>query len=132
MNIKIVKVIDAYDFDKLVKETYGRPYHFQQQDGCKERQRVSIEIPSSIEDYTRDTIPEIVNGSEMGVSFQAWIDRDPELCLDRDEGRQDDNSNWRLNLWWERNFYPEVGMILNDLHSKGLMDVGKYEIDIDW
>ena len=35
-------------------------------------------------------------------------------------------------LWWERNFYPDVSMIINDLHSKGLLPAGDYSIDIDW
>ena len=130
LQIKSVNVISVQDFDRLVITTYGRPYSFQQQDGCKERQRVSIEIPSLTYDDERDIIPEVVNGPEMGVSFQAWLDRDPEKILESD--KENSSAKWRLDLWWERNFYPEVGMILNDLHSKGLMGAGKYEIDIDW
>ena len=35
MNIKfkIKRVIEVSDWDKVVKDTYGRPYSFQQQDG---------------------------------------------------------------------------------------------------
>jgi hypothetical protein len=29
----------------------------------------------------------------------------------------------------ERNFYPDVQMVANDLYSKGLVAAGKYEID---
>ena len=36
------QVISVHDWDDLVVQTYGRPYCFQQQDGCKERQRVHI------------------------------------------------------------------------------------------
>lgn len=36
------QVIDVSDWDQLVMDTYGRHYSFQQQDGCKERQRVYI------------------------------------------------------------------------------------------
>ena len=35
-------------------------------------------------------------------------------------------------LFWERNFYPNVNMIANDLHSKGLLESGEYIIVIDW
>ena len=42
MNIKTIKQIDVSDWDALVTKTYCRPYSFQQQDGCKERQSVGI------------------------------------------------------------------------------------------
>jgi hypothetical protein len=35
MKTKTVQMISVQDWDKLVKETYGRPYSFQQQDDCK-------------------------------------------------------------------------------------------------
>lgn len=52
------KVIDVSDWDCLVVDTYKRPYSFQQQDGCKERQRVRITIPDHPYDYENDAIPE--------------------------------------------------------------------------
>lgn len=125
------RIITVQDFDDLVEKTYGRPYSFQQQDGCKERQMVSISVPSkySLDDYENDTVPEIVNGNKMGVSFKAWLARDPKQKLnsadewDREHG---------LNLWWTRNFYPSVDMVIQDLFEKGLIEAGDYEIDIDW
>jgi hypothetical protein len=126
---KNVKVIDVSDWDELVEKTYGRPYSFQQQDGCKSRQHVGISVPSEyVDDFENDTVPEVVNHSEMGVSFKAWLERDPKQSL---PGR-DDKDNFSLVLWWERNFYPNVDMVINDLHSKGLLKAGEYEIDIDW
>lgn len=126
LEYKTVKVIDVNDWDTLVMETYGRPYNFQQQDDCKERQHVPITIPDEPYDYENDTIPEVVNGDEMGVSFKAWLERDPKQPLpDRDD-------TFGLQLFWERNFYPDVQMIANDLHAKGLVEAGDYEIDIDW
>lgn len=126
MKYSIQKVIDVGDWDNLVEETYGRRYSFQQQDGCKERQQVDITIPDESYDYENDTVPEVVNGEEMGVSFKAWIERDPKQALSC--GRAD----YGLELWWERNFYPDVQMIANDLHEKGLIEAGDYVIDIDW
>lgn len=111
------KVIDVGDWDSLVQETYGRIYNLQQQDGCKERQRVRITIPDEAYDYENGTIPEIVNGEEMGVSFEAWLERDPK------DGH---------SLWWNRNFYPDLQMVANDLYERDLIEAGDYVIDIDW
>lgn len=125
------QVIDVGDWDNLVETTYGRPYSFQQQDGCKERQRVKITIPDEAYDCENDTVPEIVNHEDMGVSFKAWLERDPKQLLNG--LRPDwDSGTGSLNLWWERNFYPTVEMVANDLHAKGLIEAGTYTIDIDW
>ena len=123
---KSVNIIEANDWDKLVEETYGRPYDFQQQDDCKDRGVEYFTVPCCPEDYENDTVPEIVNGDEMGVSFKAWLARDPKTPLpDRDD-------TFGLTLWWERNFYPDVQMIANDLYEKGLIEAGDYMINIDW
>lgn len=123
------QIIDVGDWDQLVIDTYGKPYSFQQQDGCKERQRVKITIPDEAYDYENDTVPEIVNHEDMGVSFQAWLDRDPKQPLDSPDEWDRQNG---LSMWWERNFYPTVEMIANDLYEKGLIEAGEYTIDIDW
>lgn len=129
MKFRNEKVIDVQDFDELVIKTYQRPYSFQQQDDCKPRQRVRISVPEHPDDYPNDTVPEVVNGEKMGVSFKAWLERDPTQPLDTDDEWDRKNG---LEMWWERNFYPDVSMIINDLHAKGLIDAGKYVIDIDW
>ena len=64
----------------------------------------------------------------MGVSFKAWLERDPKQKLND----KVDRDNFSLNLWWERNFYPSIDMIINDLHKKGLIEEGEYVIEIDW
>lgn len=80
--IQTVKQIEVQDWDKLVRNTYGKLYSFQQQDGCKGR---GIEVvnthPDWNQDYENDTIPEVINGEEMGVSFKAWLERDPDAPL---------------------------------------------------
>lgn len=126
MKIRNEKVIDVGDWDELVQSTYGRIYSFQQQDGCKDRQRVRLTIPDEAYDYENDVIPEIVNHQKKGVSFKAWIARDPSQQI---TGQTYD---YQRGLWWERNFYPDVQMIANDLHAKGLIEAGNYVIDIDW
>lgn len=129
INTKSVQVIGVDEWDGLVIETYGKPYSFQQQDGCKPRGKEYLTVPISYpNDYEDDTIPEVINGREMGVSFKAWLARDPEAWY----GAPEDKKSWTLGLFWDRNFYPSVDMIANDLHEKGLLPAGEYMIDIDW
>ena len=118
------KIVDIDDWDDLVKETYGKYYSFQQQDGCKGRGTFEILIPC-IEpyDYKNDTIPIEVNGDEMGVSFQSWLNTPSDKF---------DYLGTSKNLFWARNFYPSIEMLANDLYNKGLIEPGKYVIDIDW
>ncbi len=85
-------------------------------------------VPGEAEDFTNSTVPEKVNGPEMGVSFTAWLARDPQQKLTS----PGDSEDYCLGLWWERNFYPEFQMVANDLHEKGLIDGGNYAINIDW
>ncbi|MNY78275.1 hypothetical protein D3C86_2184560 [compost metagenome] len=64
----------------------------------------------------------------MGVSFRAWLERDPNQKIPNPHQFSFDGTE----LWWERNFYPDAQMVLNDLHQKGLIAAGEYVIDIDW
>lgn len=127
MKIKSVQMIDVSEWDDLVTKTYGKPYNFQQQDDCKERGIHHLTVPSQRPyDYENATVPEVINGREMGVSFAAWLARDPQEW----NGKPEDSRY--LDLFWERNFYPNVDMIANDLHAKGLLPAGDYCINIDW
>lgn len=122
------KVIDVSDWDKLVSDTYKRPYSFQQQEGCKERGTFELTIPSDISEDNdmHDSVPEIINGDQMGVKFSVWLARDPKEW----NGKKEDKTF--LDLFWDRNFYPDVHTLANDLHTKGLIKAGTYTIDIDW
>ena len=126
MNYRDVKVIDVSDWDSLVSEVYGRPYSFQQQEGCRERGLCYFTVPGDAEDYDREEIPEVVNGEEMGVRLSAWLARDPKKKL------ATDNANWAIDMWWHRNFYPHLQAVANDLHSRGLLPAGEYGINVDW
>jgi len=126
LEVRTIQMIDSFEFDNLVKEVYGKPYCFQQQDGCKERGNHTITIPDGLYDYESTLLPEVINGDEMGVSFAAWLARDPKEWNGKPE------QAGSLSLFWERNFYPDVQMIANDLHSKGLIPAGDYTIEIDW
>jgi hypothetical protein len=127
VKIKTEQIIEVSDWDKLVEKTYGRPYCFQQQDGCKSRGIFRFSVPDNYTyDYKNNTIPEIVNGKKMGVSFEAWLARDPKQPI------AEQKYDYKLNLWWERNFYPDFQMVANDLCNKGLLKAGNYIIEIDW
>lgn len=124
--MKTKKVIEVQEWDALVEQTYGRTYKFQQQDGCHSRGTVEILVPAEASDYERETVPEEVNHEEMGVSFKAWLARDPKKKL------PDQDADYQLELWWQRNFYPDLQMVANDLHAKGLLAAGEHTILIDW
>lgn len=111
------KVVEVYDWDKLVEKTYGKPYNFQQQEDCQARGTRELTVPDDSEDFENDTLPYKINGDEMGVSFKAWL----ETPVDKYE-----------HLFWIRNFYPDLQTIANDLHARGLIEAGEYSIDIDW
>jgi hypothetical protein len=148
LKVKTKKIISVQDWDRLVEKTYERTYSFQQQDGCKGRGTEYITVPCKPYDYKNNSIPEIINGEEMGVSFKAWLERNPNSPLNCTEQEakdchyywgsseadlkewQEDKSN--TDIFYERNFYPHVSMIINDLHAKGLLEEGEYGIEIDW
>jgi hypothetical protein len=130
MRIESGQIVQVSDWDSTVQETYGKPYSFQQQDGCKSRGIFRITIPDEAEDFERDIVPEIVNHREMGVSFEAWLNRDPKQPLI--DGENIEKEQWSIDLWWERNFYPNIQMVANDLCKKGIVKKGCYIIEIDW
>ena len=121
-----IQIIEVRDWDELVIQTYKCPYSFQQQDGCKERGIVKFTVPTDGYDYENESIPEEINGSEMGVSFKTWLARDPHEW----HGSTSDSSY--VDMFWKRNFYPDLEVLANDLHDKGLLPAGKYAINIDW
>jgi hypothetical protein len=92
------KMVDVQDFDNLVVETYGKPYNFQQQDGCKSCGVEYFTVPLVHPyDFENDTIPEVINGDEYGVSFKAWLARDPKEWNGDPEDQRFLYSFWPLN-----------------------------------
>lgn len=123
-----VNVVDVGDWNALVEETYGKTYDFQQQDGCKPRGTLkyfSVPIDHPF-DYENSTIPEEINGEVMGVSFKAWLERD----LTEWKGKAD--PGYYITMFWERNFYPSLEILADDLYQRGLIPEGEYTINIDW
>jgi hypothetical protein len=132
MKIRTEKVIDEQEWSKLVSETYGRPYSFQQQNGCQDRGNYYLTVPNYDDNYDEDNfdvIPEIVNGPDMGVKFSKWLERDPKQPL---KDQEHSSKQWEIELWWARNFYPCIEAVANDLYKKGLLEAGEYSINIDW
>ena len=126
MKINKKNCISAQEWDKLVMETYRRPYSFQQQNGGQDRGCYHLAVPCKYaEDFENDSIPEEINGEERGVSFAAWLKRDPKAKVAGEDG-------YVIGLFWARNFYPSIEIVANDLHSKGLLEAGEYLIEIDW
>jgi hypothetical protein len=129
LNLKKVSLIDDSEWSDFVSEIYKRPYNFQQQEGCRERGVYPFSVPiSNPFDYKNSKIPETTSTNQEGVSFEAWLSRDPSLKLKS----KIDNDPLSLNMWWHRSFYPFVDMIVDDLYKRGLLEEGEYIIDIDW
>lgn len=121
------KVVELDAWDRLVEETYGRKYSFQQQNGCQDRGTYDIEVPCDFyeEDYVGD-VPANRKTNDMCVSFSKWLERSP------DEPLEDQEYDFELHLWWERQFYPPIEAVANDLYKRGLIEAGKYTININW
>lgn len=132
MKSKKVNLITVEDWDEFVQSVYGRPYSFQQQDGCKERGTYQFTVPSHFGawDYPATDIPETLSAEECGVPFRVWLERDPAKRIEGDDFSGNDDFSTRL--WWYRNFYPDISMIIGDLAEKGKLADGDYLIDIDW
>lgn len=123
-----MRYVDVHDWDKFVKQVYKRPYNFQQQQGCQSRGTRMLEVPPTYNDDSEmnDTIPEEVNGAQMGVKFAVWLARDPKQPM------ANQNSDFHLELFWDRNFYPCIEAVAQDLYNRGLLEPGEYCINIDW
>lgn len=113
---KTVKTINAEDWSLFIQKTYGRSYAISLQKEYVSKQIVKLSCPCEPIDFKDDT---------NGASFKTWLERDPDKILPN-------NSPFSTRLWWESNFYPHVSMIINDLHSKGLLEEGDFYIELDW
>ena len=107
-------IIPVKDWDDLVVKVYGKPYNFQQQSGCRDKGLFDLQVPTPASTIRLNKTP------EMGVEFDTWVNRQVGvLCL-------------REHLFWDRDFYPDIRELGNDLHKKGLLAKGQYVIDIYW
>ena len=126
LKYKNIKIIDVGDWDAFIIKTYNRPYAFQQQDGYKERGIFYFTVPCIPLDFENDSIEEDLHSNEIGVSFKSWLSRNPSATVNNN------NNKTIIELFWLRNFYPDIYTLANDLHNKGLLESGNYAIDINW
>lgn len=126
LDIQTVQMIEVADWNEFVSQVYGRPYDFQQQEGCRHRGIYRITVPDEVDDYVTHKTSEVISGRKYGVTFDSWLARDPKDPLPNQQ------YDWELTMWWDRNFYPMIEAVANDLHAKGLLAAGEYIINIDW
>ena len=127
------RYVSVSDWDTFIKKVYGRPYSFQQQEGCQSRgvRPLSVpelsELPEDPNDWEQHEVfdPEKPEAC-MGVPFDTWIARDPK------EPYKGMEYDFQLEFWWKRNFYPHTDMLVQDLVKRGLLKPGEYLIRIDW
>lgn len=121
------KVIHYSDWNEFIYSIYKLPYNYQQQNDCQNKS-IEISIPRDILDNWddgADSIPYEVNGEEMCVKFDTWKNSDfKEMCKHFD-------GEWRARLFYERNFYPDINPLLDDLYKRGLLEEGEYLILVD-
>jgi hypothetical protein len=119
------QTVELKDWNSLVETTYGRPYNFQQQ-GYKSRGIYVLRVPIDSykpEDFERTNI---LSCQESGVSFEAWLSRDPK------EPFPFQKYDFETRIFWERNFYPSIEMVAMDLYARRQIEPGVYTIIIDW
>lgn len=112
-----VKLIEASEFNALVEQTYQRPYSIQHQ----YRSYVKFSVPADDYDYTANYV-DIEDDGASGVCFAAWLARDVSQPFNPQ------GLVFQTKLFWYRNFYPALEMVVNDLHAKGLLPVGEYVV----
>lgn len=120
MRIEKVNLISENDFSKLAVDTYGRPYQLQQQGDCLGQDTI-----------IRLTVPEEPMGW-TGPTLEEWRER--PLNLQPEEYTRGDweEHTYLRDMWWEREFYPDVQVVANDFHARGLLPEGDYVIHIWW
>lgn len=142
IKVETWKVINESEFNEVVSKTYGRPYHLQQQGdmlGNDTTHRIEV---------SKDGSEGCSGGS---VSLNEWLAVDPETHKFPDPrwettGKHlpDDHPSKKFypeflepgtsyyDMHWERDFYPDMDELLDDLLEKGLIEEGTYQINVSW
>lgn len=106
---QVVTLIDESEFSALVTKIYGRPYRFQQQGDMKCQDTIeTFSVPS--EEY----------GGWTGPSLTEWQIAPPP------------DGDFKEELRWHRDFYPELEVVVNDLYARGLIAAGDYALHVWW
>lgn len=117
-----IRLIKDKEFDKIVRETYNKPFCFQQQCGENARERgiYKFEVPNKNGDEENNELPLELDENDdypMGVRFETWI--------------KTDRKKYDIEFW-EQKFYPALSYLVNDLYKKGKIKKGKYAIEVNW
>ena len=109
MKVTKVNLIWESEFSQLVEDTYGRPYKLQQQgDMLHQESMVRLSVPGEVFDHWQAT------------TLEEWVAAEyPSPKFDYD-------------FQWEREFYPQLEEVANDLHERGLLDEGEYVLHVWW
>jgi hypothetical protein len=122
----LIKQIDDSNLTKVVQKEYGKPYCFQQQDGCQPRGTRHMSGSGFTYDCEEfNSITEAIKEDAYGVSFEDWLAADPNDPIFGEEV-------WEREMTFQRNVYPRLEYLINDIHAKGLIEAGEYQILIDW
>lgn len=124
LKTKTVQRISTIDWDMIIIETYGKPYQYHHQFGVEEGEAADIIVPFGewTWDFENAEIPFVVNCEKFGVCFKTWLNTKPE------ETTKYFRNDFYNELFWTRHFYPDLSMIVNDLHARGLLEAGEYII----
>lgn len=120
LKFKQINQIDSGDFDKFIRSFYKKPYCIQQQNGCMSRGAIEFSIPLINDDSILFNV-ELFDYLDDLPSLQEWLLKDPS---EKVEGIT------FLDIYWERDFYPKLSEILNDLYEKQKIVEGDYQIVI--
>ena len=86
-----------------------------------------FKVPDFAKDFKSDEVPENLDKKDQtGVSFKAWLNRDPKMKLEKQK------YDFELGMWWERNFYPNLQILANDLYKKGVIEADNYTINANY
>lgn len=80
-------------------------------------------------DYSNESIKfDLYSDYEMGIKFEIW----KNSTFDEIKSNFPDDNDSAITTFIERNFYPAIQVVANDLYNRGLIEAGSYIINIDW
>ena len=110
-------VLHESEFSDLVRQTFERPYSLQQQgDMHSQESFVRFDVPADREEEEH----------WQAVSMEEWLAATPPDPEDRSMEAFTDR------LRWDREFYPQLDSVANELHARGQLDAGTYVLHVWW
>ena len=113
MNIKEVKLIWEHELNELITATYGRPYNYGRWQEMGQDTMTQVTVPEEADEPWEGGPP----------SLEEWLAGEPPATL---------TDAWRIEQWWQTEYCPELQVVVNDLHARGLMPAGDYVMHVWW